>query len=270
MLIHDSIIAHIILDMTILEKFRLDGKVAVVTGGNRGIGLAIATGLAEAGADVVNISRGEVAPELQAIVEGLGQRFLHVRRDMGDVDSAESQTIIDHVTNQMGRVDILVNNAGIGRRHTAFNYPEADWQQTMQVNLNAVFYLSQAAAKQMRTLGGGKIINIASVLSFQGGMTIAAYAAAKHGVAGMTKALANEWAPHNINVNAIAPGYFRTDLTEALEKDKVRNAAILERVPVDRWGDPAELQGIALLMASEAGRYMHGSVVSVDGGWMAR
>lgn len=256
--------------MSILDMFRLDGKVALVTGGNRGIGFGIATGLAEAGADIVNVSRGEDAPELRETVTGLGRRFMHLQVDLGGLSAETAQPIIQACIEQMGSFDILVNNAGINRRSPALNFTEATWNEVLQVNLQATFLLSQAAARHMKGNGGGKIIQIASMLSFQGGWESGAYTASKHAVAGMTKSFANEWAQHNINVNAIAPGYFTTNLTSPLHQSNLRNKQIEARIPAGYWGDVQDLRGAAVLLASEAGRYMHGSIVVVDGGWLTR
>ena len=255
--------------MTILDKLRLDNKTALVTGGNRGLGLGIAVGLAEAGADIVNVSRSE-AGELQAAVEGMGRRFLHISADLGAMDENSAETLLTTANSFTGNIDILVNNAGVNRRGPAADYAASDWHSVLNLNLNAIFHLTQAVARQMRANGGGKIINTASMLSFQGGMNSSAYAASKHAVAGLTKSLANEWASHNINVNAIAPGYFTTDLTAPLHTDDSANEAIRARIPAGYWGEAADLQGIAVLMASDAGSYMHGSIVAVDGGWLSR
>jgi len=253
----------------ILDSFRLDGRVALVTGANRGLGQAAAIALAEAGADVAGLSR-RAPDETAEAVRRLGRRFLAVQCDLLQATVAELHGVVARVVAEMGRLDILVNNAGIIRRTPAVDYPEEDWDAVLQIDLKALFYLSQAAGRQMMAQGGGKIINIASALSFQGGILVPAYTAAKHGVAGLTQALANEWASHHINVNAIAPGYMETDNTAALRADPARSRAILERIPAGRWGKPADLQGMIVCLASPASDYMHGAVVAVDGGWLSR
>jgi 2-deoxy-D-gluconate 3-dehydrogenase len=255
--------------MGILDLFRLEGKVALVTGVGRGLGQAMALGLAEAGADIAGLYRSNYE-ESQGQVEALGRRFLAVECDLLEASVAQLNEAVERVVDEMGRLDILVNNAGIIRRAPALEYSEEDWDDVMQVNLKALFFLSQAAAGVMVKQGGGKIINIASMLSFQGGILIPPYTAAKSGVAGLTRALANEWAAKGINVNAIAPGYMATDNTAALQADPVRNPAIVARIPAGAWGKPEDLKGVAVLMASEAASYMHGAIVAVDGGWLAR
>ncbi len=252
----------------ILDEFKLDGKVAIVTGCNRGLGKAIALGMAEAGADVAGVynstSKG-VAEEIQA----LGRRFVGVQADLTDPSTVEG--IVEKAVAELGRVDILVNNAGIIRRNEALDFTEADWDQVMNINLKSLFFLSQAAARQMvKQDQGGKIINVASLLSFQGGIRVSSYTASKSGVMGLTRLLANELAPKGIQVNAIAPGYMATDNTEALRADKDRNRQILERIPAGRWGDPADLKGCAVFLASKASDYVTGYTVAVDGGWLAR
>ena len=255
--------------MGVLDSFRLDGKVALVTGVGRGLGQAMALGLAEAGADVAGLylSRYE---ETQGGVEPLGRRFLPVPCDLQEATPARLKAVVDQVTGEMGRLDILVNNAGIIRRAPALEFGEQDWDDVIQVNLKALFFLSQAAARVMLQQGGGKIIHVASMLSFQGGITVPSYTAAKSAVAGLTRAMANEWAARGINVNAIAPGYMATDNTAPLRADPKRNPAILARIPAGTWGDPAELKGVAVFLASAASSYMHGAIVPVDGGWLAR
>ena len=253
----------------ILDQFRLDGRVALVTGGDKGLGQAAAIGLAEAGADVATLSRQPADGTAEA-VRRLGRRFLAIRCDLRETSVADLQGIVGQVVANLGRLDILVNNAGIVRRAPALEFCETDWDDILQINLKALFFLSQAAARVMAQQGGGKIINIASMLSFQGGILIPAYTAAKSGVAGLTRALANEWSALNINVNAIAPGYMATDNTAALRADPVRSRAILERIPVGRWGKAEDLQGAVVFLASAASDYMHGSIVNVDGGWLGR
>ena len=255
--------------MGVLDSFRLDGKVALVTGVGRGLGQAMALGLAEAGADVAGLylSRYE---ETQAQVEALGRRFLPVHCDLQEATPARLEAVVDQVSGELGRLDILVNNAGIIRRAPALEFGEQDWDDVIQVNLKALFFLSQAAARVMAQQGGGKIIHVASMLSFQGGITVPSYTAAKSAVAGLTRAMANEWAARGINVNAIAPGYMATDNTAPLRADPKRNPAILARIPAGMWGDPTELKGVAVFLASAASSYMHGAIVPVDGGWLAR
>jgi 2-deoxy-D-gluconate 3-dehydrogenase len=229
----------------------------------------MAVALAEAGADVVSLGRRS-GEETGAQVTALGRRFYHINCDLAAASPPILHTLITQVVEQMGRLDILVNNAGIIRRGPALEFSEIDWDDVLQVNLKAAFFLSQAAATQMKTQGGGKIIHIASMLSFQGGIRVISYAAAKSGLAGLTRAQANEWAAHHINVNAIAPGYMATDNTAALQADPERNRAILERIPAGRWGTPDDLKGIVIFLASNASDYMHGAIVPVDGGWLSR
>jgi 2-deoxy-D-gluconate 3-dehydrogenase len=255
--------------MTILDQFKLDGKVALVTGVGRGIGQAAAVALAEAGADIAGLYHRRYE-ETQQQVEARGQRFWPVACDLLAAPVAQLDQVVTQVVDQFGRLDILVNNAGIIYRRPALEFDEQAWDEVVQVNLKALFFLSQAAARVMVKQGGGKIINIASLVSFQGGILVPAYAAAKSGVVGVTRALANEWAPLHINVNAIAPGYIATDMTGPLQADPERNPALLARIPAGRWGNPADMQGAVVLLASAASNYMHGAVVAVDGGWLAR
>ncbi|WP_374468753.1 2-dehydro-3-deoxy-D-gluconate 5-dehydrogenase KduD [Phenylobacterium sp.] len=249
------------------ELFSLAGKVAVVTGANTGLGQAIAVALAQAGADVAAVGRSAM-DETQAAVEATGRRFLGISADLGSTEPVER--IVKETVDGLGGLDILVNNAGIIRRADAIDFTEADWDAVMDVNLKSAFFLSQACARVMLERGYGKIINIASMLSFQGGIRVASYTASKSGIAGLTKLLANEWAGRGINVNAIAPGYFATNNTEALRADESRNKDILARIPAGRWGRPEDLGGAAVFLASAAADYMHGAVVPVDGGWLAR
>jgi 2-dehydro-3-deoxy-D-gluconate 5-dehydrogenase len=253
----------------ILDKFKLDGKVALVTGASVGLGAAMAIGLAEAGADVV--CHGHRQGECESTgekISNLGRKTSAVYGDMSEKDVP--RRLIEEVVGQFGRIDILINNAGMIRRTPAVDYSEEDWATVIEVNLSSVFRLSQAAGKRMVEQGSGKIINIASLLSFQGGITVPAYTASKSAVAGLTKALANEWAKHNINVNAIAPGYMATNNTAPLRADENRNRQILERIPAGRWGDAEDLQGAAVFLASPASDYLQGHILVVDGGWMAR
>ena len=253
----------------ILDDLRLDGRVALVTGASRGLGQAMALGLAEAGADIAALDVEDVAQTDQAVT-ALGRRFMPVQCNLRNASVAELQQVIERVVTELGRLDILVNNAGIIRRAPALEFSETDWDDVLQINLRAVFFLSQAAAKVMAKQGGGKIVNIASMLSFQGGIIVPSYTAAKSGVAGITRALANEWAKHNINVNAIAPGYMATDNTAALRADPNRSALILDRIPAGRWGTPDDLKGIVVFLSSSASDYMQGAIVPVDGGWLTR
>jgi 2-deoxy-D-gluconate 3-dehydrogenase len=253
----------------ILDAFRLDGRVALVTGANRGIGQALAVALAEAGADVALLSRSDPAETL-ALIEPLGRRTLWVAADLGKAAPAEIAGLVSIVEGELGRLDILVNNAGIIRRAPAVEHPAADWEEVMRVNVDAVFYLSQAAGRHMLASGGGRIVNVASMLSFQGGIRVPSYTAAKHAVLGVTRALANEWAGSGVNVNAIAPGYIITDNTAPLRADADRERSIVERIPAGKWGVPDDLAGAMVFLASDASRYVHGAVLPVDGGWLAR
>lgn len=255
--------------MTASQLFRLDGRVALVTGVGRGLGRAMATGLAEAGADIAGLYQSNFR-EVEGTIKSLGRRFLPVRCDLLSASVGQLEEMIGWVVAEFGRLDILVNNAGIIRRAPALEFQERDWDEVMQVDLKVLFFLSKFAARVMAGQGGGKIIQIASLLSYQGGITVPAYTAAKHGVAGLTRALANEWAPRNINVNAIVPGYFATDNTKALREDPARSSALLARIPAGRWGDPEDLKGVVVFLASRASEYLHGALVPVDGGWLSR
>ncbi len=250
-----------------MQPFDLSGRVAVVTGANAGIGQGLALALAAAGADIAAVGRSP-ADATVAQVQALGRRALFVQADLSSI--APVQRIVDETLAGLGGLDILVNNAGIIRRADSLDFSEADWDAVIDTNLKSVFFLAQAAARHMRAAGGGKIINIASMLSFQGGIRVPSYTASKSGVAGLTKILANEWAPHGINVNAIAPGYIATANTEALRADARRNADILARIPAGRWGEPSDLGGAAVFLASRAADYVQGHVLAVDGGWLAR
>jgi 2-deoxy-D-gluconate 3-dehydrogenase len=253
----------------ILDKFKLDGKVALVTGASVGLGQAMAVALAEAGADVaVHCHHDGEADETIALIENLGRKAFSVSGDMSD--KSAPKRIADETSEKFGRIDILVNNAGMIRRAPAVDFSEEDWSTVLEVNLSSIFRLSQAVGKKMIEQGGGKIVNIASLLSFQGGITVPAYTASKSGVAGLTKAFANEWAKNNINVNAIAPGYMATNNTTALRADENRNRQILERIPAERWGTPEDLQGAVVFLSSAASDYLQGHILVVDGGWMAR
>lgn len=255
--------------MSVLDSFSLAGQVALVTGVGRGLGQAMALALAEAGADVAGLYHSNYEAT-QSAVEALGRRFMPIQCDLAQASPDVLADVVRHVVDALGGLHVLVNNAGIIRRTPALEFSESDWDDVLQVNLKAVFFLSQASARHMAEHGGGKIINVASLLSYQGGITVPSYTASKHGVAGITRALANEWAPKHINVNAIAPGYFRTDNTQALQDNPQRNQAILERIPAGYWGNPDDLKGVTVFLASSASRYMHGAMIPVDGGWLAR
>jgi len=252
----------------ILDKFRLDGKVALVTGASAGLGAAVASALAEAGADVACHGNSRTPDATCELVERAGRRTLGVRGDLSDREAPRE--IVARVLEEFGRLDVLINNAGTIRRAPAADYSEEDWASVIEVNLSAVFRLSQLAGRHMIERGSGKIVNVASLLSFQGGVTVPAYAASKGGVAQLTKALANEWASKGLNVNAIAPGYMRTDNTAALRADETRNRQILERIPAGRWGEAEDLAGAAVFLSSHASDYVNGHVLVVDGGWMGR
>jgi 2-deoxy-D-gluconate 3-dehydrogenase len=248
--------------------FDLSGKVAMVTGSRTGLGQGIALALAEAGADIVGIDRGP-ADETREAIEGAGRRFLPIAADLSGIDVI--QGVVHSALEELGAIHILVNNAGIIRRADALDFTEADWDAVMDVNLKSAFFLAQAVARSMLAASqGGKIINIASMLSYQGGIRVASYTSAKSGLMGLTRLLACEWAAKGINVNAIAPGYMVTNNTAPLRADAERSAQILERIPAGRWGIPADLAGAAVFLASDAAAYVHGVTLPVDGGWLAR
>jgi 2-deoxy-D-gluconate 3-dehydrogenase len=253
----------------ILDTFKLDGKVALVTGAGRGLGQGMALALAEAGADIVGLDQCS-SEETGDAVKRLGRCYQQVICDLHAASVEELNHIVSKIVGDMGRLDILVNNAGIIRRAPALEFTEADWDDVLQVNLKAAFFLSQAAARVMVPQKRGKIINVASMLSFQGGIIVPSYTAAKSGIAGLTRALANEWAKYGLNVNAIAPGYMATDNTAALRSDAARSAAILARIPAGRWGIPDDLQGAIVFLSSAASDYVQGAIIPVDGGWLAR
>jgi 2-dehydro-3-deoxy-D-gluconate 5-dehydrogenase len=254
--------------MGILDKFRLDGKVALVTGSATGLGAAIAVALAEAGAAVACHGNRRPAEETTDAIRALGRKSESFAADLGQADGPDA--LYAQVSAAMGAPHIVINNAGMIYREPAEDHDYAAWMNVVQVNLNSVFRLCQLAARPMLERKQGKIVNIASLLSFQGGIRVPAYAASKGGVAQLTKALANEWAPRNVQVNAIAPGYFKTSNTAPLQADEVRNSQILARIPAARWGDPEDLAGAALFLASAASDYVTGEILVVDGGWMAR
>jgi len=256
--------------MSVVDRFRLDGKLALVTGCRRGIGLAVAEALASAGADIAGVSRSLEAEgsEAERRVRALGRRFFPFRCDLAD--RAALREFVALVRKELPPVDILVNNAGVIRRAPAAGHPDEFWDEVLAANLTAPWILAREIGRGMLERGAGKIIFIASLLSFQGGILVPSYAASKGGVAQLVKALANEWAPHGVCVNAIAPGYIATDNTAPLRADPVRNQAILARIPAGRWGAPADLAGAAVFLASPASDYVHGSILVVDGGWLAR
>lgn len=248
--------------------FSLENQVAIVTGGNRGLGGAMSLGLAEAGADIVIVQRSEGESEIAKKIKELGRKCLTISYDLSNI--RDLHTIVDRTLAEFGRLDILVNNAGVQRRHPCVEFPEEDWDYVLDVNAKAVFFLAQAAGKVMIKQGRGKIINTASLLSYQGGITVPAYAASKGAVAQITKALSNEWAKFGVNVNAIAPGYMATDMNTALIEDEVRNRQILERIPAGRWGRPEDIKGAVVFLASRASDYVNGEIIAVDGGWLGR
>ncbi len=253
----------------ILDLFKLDGKVALVTGAGRGLGQAMAIALAEAGADVAGLGSGSLN-DTATRVQALGRRFLPLKVDLLEAHAEDMTKVVEQVVVGLGALDILVNNAGTIRRAPVLEFSEKDWDDVIQVNLKAAFLLSQAAGRVMVKHGKGKIINIASMLSFQGGIRVASYTAAKSGMAGITRLMANELASKGLNINAIAPGYMATDNTAALRVDPERAPAILDRIPAGRWGEPADLMGAVVFLASAASDYMNGAIVPVDGGWLNR
>lgn len=250
-----------------MDMFNLAGKVAIVTGARTGIGQGIAEGLAQAGCNIVGAGHAPM-PETEAFVKNTGREFLYYDIDL--TSQKKIQDLVDTAVKTFGKVDILVNNAGIIRREDVLDFSEKNWDDVISMNLKSLFFLSQSAARFMKDNGGGKIINIASMLSFQGGIRVVSYTASKSGVAGITKLMANELAKYNIQVNAIAPGYIATNNTDALIKDPKRSAEILGRIPADRWGTPEDLKGAAVFLASSASNYVNGHILAVDGGWLAR
>ena len=252
----------------ILNNFKLVGKVAIVTGSSTGLGQGMCLALAEAGADIVGVDYVP-SPETKKLVEERGRKFLEVVANLLTTEPIED--IITKTISEFGHVDILVNNAGIIRRCDAINFSEKDWDDVLNINLKTLFFLSQRVAKEfVKQNTGGKIISVASMLSYQGGIRVPSYTASKSGVKGLTMALANEWAKYGINVNAIAPGYMATNNTKALREDKERSEAILERIPAGRWGTPDDLKGVVVFLASKASDYVNGFTIAVDGGWLAR
>jgi 2-deoxy-D-gluconate 3-dehydrogenase len=253
----------------ILDAFKLDGKVALVTGAAQGLGQGMTLALAEAGADIASLDRVGCEGTCEA-VRALGRKYCESVVDLRAASVEDLKAVVTRIVSKLGRIDILVNNAGTIRRTPALDFSETDWDDVLQINLKAAFFLSQAVGRVMIAQGGGKIINTASMLSFQGGITVPSYTASKSGLAGLTRALANEWAKHNINVNAIAPGYMATDNTAALRADPTRSTSILERIPAGRWGTPDDLKGAVVFLASPASDYLNGAIIPVDGGWLAR
>ena len=249
------------------DLFDLGGKVALVTGGNAGLGQGIALALAKAGADIVVASR-QPASETAELVRALGRRCVELRADLTSIEPIPG--MIETTLSELGRLDILVNNAGTIRRADSVDFSEQDWDDVMNVNLKSAFFLCQAAGRHFIANGGGKIINIASMLSFQGGIRVPSYTASKSGIAGITRLLANEWGGKGVNVNAIAPGYMVTDNTAPLRADADRSKAILDRIPAGRWGEASDLDGAAVFLASRASDYVNGAIIPVDGGWLAR
>lgn len=255
---------------TSLSPFSLNGKVALVTGAAQGLGQGLALGLAEAGANVVVLDR-QPCDETCRAIHDLGMQAHQISYDLQAMTNDRAHELIASCVAVWGRLDILVNNAGIIRRAPALEFAEADWRDVLDINLNSVFFMAQAAARHFVATGThGKIINMASMLSFQGGVLVPSYTAAKSAIAGLTRALANEWAARGINVNAIAPGYMTTDVTAAIRADPERNAAMLARIPAGRWGEPADLKGAVVFLASDAAAYIHGTILAVDGGWLTR
>jgi 2-dehydro-3-deoxy-D-gluconate 5-dehydrogenase len=253
----------------ILDSFRLDGKVALVTGSSRGLGQGAALALAEAGADIALLNRA--APQdTVARVEALGRRAYVIEQDLIASSPADLETAVDSAVEALGRIDILVNNAGIIRRAPVLEHSAQDWDDVLSVNLDAVFHLSQSAGRRFAEQGSGKIINVASMLSFQGGILVPGYTAAKHAVVGLTKAFANELAAKGVNANAIAPGYMATENTAPIRADHAREKSIVDRIPAGRWGTAADLQGAIVFLASAASDYLNGAVIPVDGGWLVR
>ncbi|MBP1889638.1 2-deoxy-D-gluconate 3-dehydrogenase [Clostridium moniliforme] len=251
-----------------LDFFNLKGKVAIVTGGNTGLGMAYAEALAKSGADLLVTSFDDNIQEVKELVEGAGRKIVFVKGDLTKKETINE--VVDTCLKEYGKIDILVNNAGTIRRAPLLEYKDEDWEAVMNINLNAVYYLSRKVAKIMVEQGHGKIINIASMLSFQGGKFVPPYTASKHGVVGITRAFANELAAHNVQINAIAPGYIKTANTAPIRADEKRNAEILGRIPAERWGEVSDLMGTVVFLSSKASDYINGHVIAVDGGWLVR
>lgn len=256
--------------MNILDQFSLKGKVAIVTGSSTGLGQGIALGLAQAGADIAGVDYVD-QPETASMVEKLGRKYMSIKEDLIKASPKDLDELVQSVVKKFGKVDILINNAGIIRREDTVKFTEKDWDDVMDINIKCVFFLSQAFGRQLIAQGhGGKIISIASMLSYQGGIRVPSYTASKSGVKGLTMLFANEWAKFGINANAIAPGYMATNNTQQLRDDEVRAGQILERIPAGRWGTPLDIQGAAVFLASDASNYINGFTLAVDGGWLAR
>ena len=251
-----------------LDFFNLEGKVAIVTGGNTGLGMAYAEALAKSGADLLVTSFDDNVQEVKELVEGAGRKIVFVKGDLTKKETINE--VVDTCLKEYGKIDILVNNAGTIRRAPLLEYKDEDWEAVMNINLNAVYYLSRKVAKVMVEQGHGKIINIASMLSFQGGKFVPPYTASKHGVVGITRAFANELAMHNVQINAIAPGYIKTANTAPIRADEKRNAEILGRIPAEKWGEVSDLMGTVVFLSSKASDYINGHVIAVDGGWLVR
>jgi 2-deoxy-D-gluconate 3-dehydrogenase len=256
--------------MGILDQFSLKGKVAIVTGASTGLGQGMCLGLADAGADIVGVDYVDM-PETKTQVEALGKRFYGIKKDLINSKQADLVSLVEEAVKAFGHVDILVNNAGIIKRQDALEFSESNWDDVMNINSRTVFFLSQACANQfVKQQTGGKIISVASMLAYQGGIRVPSYTASKSAVKGITMAMANEWAKYNINVNAIAPGYMATNNTKQLRDDETRAGQILERIPAGRWGLPSDMMGAIVFLASEASSYVNGFTLAVDGGWLAR
>jgi 2-deoxy-D-gluconate 3-dehydrogenase len=251
-----------------LEQFSLEGRVALITGSRRGLGQAMARGLAEAGADIAGVSRSQDAEQTRRLVESAGRSFVHWSADLTDAD--QRRGLVERTVEHFGRIDILINNAGESHREPPETFPLESWERVMGVHVTAAMDLSQQCHPYFVRNGRGKIINIGSIMSYEAGWQIPAYAAAKHAIAGLTKSLAVSWSSQGINVNCIAPGYFDCDIPESLRKHPQRATQILDRIPCGRWGMPDEIAGLAVFLASNASNYMHGSVVPIDGGWLSR
>lgn len=252
----------------ILDLFKLDGRVAFVTGAGRGIGQALAWGLAQAGADIATVTRTGESTETRRLVESCGRRFVDLKADLGVPEQRAG--LAKQVAAELGRLDILVNNAGVTGRFAPEEYPAEKWRYLLEVHLFAAMDLAVQCSEFMLPRGRGKVINLGSVMCFEGGLNITAYASAKHGLAGLTKSLATSWASKGINVNCICPGYIETEMSGVLKNDPVRGPQILDRIPIGRWASPDELAPLCVFLASDASNYMHGSIIPIDGGWLSR